>query len=330
MVDERMPLACTLVRGHDLGPSRYAPDGNLMQRTPTEPSDQPLVTVYIPTRNRAAMAVRAIDSVLSQDYPNVELIVIDDHSEDDTLAQLEAHPSRERFLLRSLPSPCGAPTARNLALELAQGDYITGMDDDDSLLPTRLSELLRCYRSGNWSCVASTYLERYGEKEIVRTHDTGIITYSAIRHYNKIGNQVLTETARLRAIGGFDTGLPAFQDYDTWIRLLERFGPAFKLRHATYVSYVSHQSHRITDDRERVRKGFAMFLQKHQGRFTPSHRRSMRLLEHAVTRSPLSLSAFLRNLNLGNYKMALPLLIKSNPLLRPLQLLLRARFHKSR
>lgn len=325
-----MLLACTLLRGDDLRLPLYATDDNLMQRTPTDASEQPLVTVYIPTRNRAAMVVRAIDSVLAQDYPNVELIVIDDHSQDDTVAQLEAHPSRERFILRSLPYPLGAQAARNLALELAQGRYITGMDDDDSLLPSRLSELLRCYRSGQWSCVASNYLERYGEKEIVRTHDTGIITYSAIRHYNKLGNQVLTETARLRAIGGFDTDLPAFQDYDTWIRLLERFGPAFKLRHATYVSYLSHQSHRITDNRERVREGFAMFLEKHQDRLTPSHQRSMRLLEHAVNRSPLTLCKLLRNLNAGNYKMALPLLIKSSPLLRPLKLLLRARFHNSR
>jgi glycosyltransferase involved in cell wall biosynthesis len=299
-----------------------------MQTTPMR--KQPLVTVYIPTRNRAAMVVRAVDSVLAQDYANLELIVIDDHSEDDTVTCLKRHPQRERFRLSSLPSPRGAPVARNLALELAQGEYITGMDDDDSMLPSRLSELLQCYRSGNWSCVASTYIEQYGDKEIVRTHDVGIIDYAAIRHYNKLGNQVLTETARLRAIGGFDPELPAFQDYDTWIRLLERFGPAFKLRHASYVAQVSHHADRITDDRERVRRAFAMFLQKHQHRLTPSHRRSMHLLQHAVDRSPLTTFEFIRYVNRGNYKMAVPLLIKSTPMLSPLKALLRARFRRLR
>lgn len=272
------------------------------------------------------MIIRAVDSVLAQDYPNVELIVVDDGSTDRTASLLDAHPARECFMVRSVPRPAGAPAARNLALDIASGQYITGMDDDDTMTSTRLSELMHCYQQGAWSCVASTYQDIYGTKAIIRRLDTGVIDYNAIRHYNKIGNQVLTSTERLRAIGGFDPSLPAFQDYDTWIRLLERFGPAFKLRDPSYVSYVTHSANRISDDHGKVRRGFALFLKKNRYRFTKAHRQSMLLLSRKVTRTPLTLREFAANVNIGNYKLALPLLINSNPSLKPIKRMLKLRF----
>jgi glycosyltransferase involved in cell wall biosynthesis len=290
----------------------------------------PLISVYIPTRNRASLLRRALDSVLLQDYPNVEILVIDDASTDDTESMLASHPKRDCFSVARMPEPSGAPAARNHAIARARGALITGMDDDDAFLPTRLSELLEQYLTGKWSCVASTCIERYAIGDIVRHVDTGIIDYDAIRHYNKIGNQVLTETSRLREIGGFDTRLPAFQDYDTWIRLIERFGPAFKLRRPTYLAYLSHDSNRISDDRDKVRRGFEMFVNKHEARLEPRHRRSMRLLSHAVEGTRLGPLEFARNVNNGNYKMAIPLLINSNPSLRHLKRAMRwLRFRRS-
>jgi len=291
-------------------------------------SVNPLITVYIPTRNRSRLLLRAVDSVLAQDYPNVELLIVDDASNDDTQALLNAHSERDHFIVFSLRRPHGASYARNVAINHANGIYITGMDDDDALTPTRLSELVRCYQAGTWSCVASTYQEIYESKVIVRRLETGVIDYESIRHYNKIGNQVLTSTERLRAIGGFDSALPAFQDYDTWIRLIDQFGPAYKLSNPSYLGYITHSENRISDDRTKVRLGFARFLKKHRHRLEPTHRKSMMLLSHKVKGTPITFSEFIHNVNLGNYKLAVPLFINSHGWLKPVKAILRLRFHK--
>lgn len=288
----------------------------------------PLITVYIPTKDRADMISAAVDSVLAQDYPRVEIIVVDDGSSDNTTAVLDAHPDRARFRVISLKTPLGAAAARNMAIDKAQGRYITGMDDDDSFTPTRLTHLVRSYQTGRWSCVASAFRERDGAKEIIRRTNTGVIDYEGMRHYNKLGNQVLTATSRLRAIGGFDTILPAFQDYDAWIRLVAQFGPAYKLREASYIVNLGHGSSRISDDRERVARAFDMFMEKHGDELSVRHQQSMHLLRRRIERSPISTGDFLRNVNFGNYKMAVPLLINSSRGLSLIKPILKARFRK--
>ncbi|MCV5275642.1 hypothetical protein OFC49_33450, partial [Escherichia coli] len=58
---------------------------------------------------------------------------------------------------------------------------------------------------------------------------TGVINLNSLLTKNYIGNQVLTKTSYLRSLSGFDVGFPALQDYDMWVRLVERYGEAYKL-----------------------------------------------------------------------------------------------------
>ena len=110
-------------------------------------ADSPLVSVYLPTRNRAEQLPRAIRSVLRQDCPNLELLVVDDASTDltsEVLARFAARDSRVRIFRQPVPS--GAPAARNRAIREARGEFLAGIDDDDLMLPTRLSSLLDAYQ----------------------------------------------------------------------------------------------------------------------------------------------------------------------------------------
>lgn len=90
-----------------------------------------LVTIYIPTKNRLDLLKRAIKSVRDQTYSNIELIVVDDGSKDGTREYLEKE--HEAGLLRAIfhQESLGACVARNAAIELSQGEFITGLDDDD-------------------------------------------------------------------------------------------------------------------------------------------------------------------------------------------------------
>lgn len=93
------------------------------------------VSVVIPTYSRAPLLCEAIDSVLSQDLDDMELIVIDDGSTDDTEERARAYGDRIRYYRQENK---GLSTARNRGIELANGEYIALLDDDDWFMPGKL------------------------------------------------------------------------------------------------------------------------------------------------------------------------------------------------
>jgi Glycosyl transferase family 2 len=99
----------------------------------------PLITVVLPTRNRAAMLPRAIASVQAQVYPNWELVIVDDESTDATPEVLEATDDPR---VRSLRVPHGGCcAARNAALDVAKGEIVAYLDDDNTMHPLWLKAL---------------------------------------------------------------------------------------------------------------------------------------------------------------------------------------------
>jgi glycosyltransferase involved in cell wall biosynthesis len=99
----------------------------------------PFISVIMPVYNREAWVGRAIDSVLSQTYPRLELLVVDDGSTDGTRRVLESYGSR---LTIFSATHAGAYRARNLALEHARGELIGFIDSDDVWYPDRLERQL--------------------------------------------------------------------------------------------------------------------------------------------------------------------------------------------
>lgn len=88
-----------------------------------------LVSVVVPTRNRADLVARAVGSVLDQSYGRFELIVVDDGSTDDTAETLAAIDDPRLRVVNT--EHCGQASARNTALDLARGDCVTYLDDDN-------------------------------------------------------------------------------------------------------------------------------------------------------------------------------------------------------
>src|SRR5262245_42948125 len=106
--------------------------------------NRPLLTAVIPTRNRARMVGEAVESALSQRNGEVEVIVVDDASTDDTVSVLERSFASRIRLLR-LPRRHGAGAARNVGLRVADGEFVAFLDDDDLWLPGKLDAELRVF-----------------------------------------------------------------------------------------------------------------------------------------------------------------------------------------
>jgi glycosyltransferase involved in cell wall biosynthesis len=205
-----------------------------------------LISIYLPTRNRAALLPRAIESVLSQTHRNLELIISDDGSTDLTQQVVSRYAQDDsRVLLISSTSRLGAPAARNRAISVARGRWITGIDDDDWMLPDRLEQLLNGF-DNRYSLICTGQILDFGcWSRAVRT-SARYVTLEDELYRDEVGTQMMTMTSRLREIGGFDEQLPAWQDYDLWVRLIERFGIAKRLARPTYVQSMSDDPYRIS------------------------------------------------------------------------------------
>src|SRR5215510_1882947 len=105
---------------------------------------RPLLSVVIPTRNRAHMVGEAVESALCQRNGEVQVIVVDDASTDDT-ANLLARSFASRIHVMRLPERRGAGAARNAGLRLATGELVAFLDDDDLWLAGKLDAELRVF-----------------------------------------------------------------------------------------------------------------------------------------------------------------------------------------
>lgn len=230
----------------------------------------PLVSVYIPTRNRAGLLARAVDSVLGQEYPNVELIIVDDCSTDDTAAYLKGLATRlPRVRCLRSEQQLGACASRNRAIAASTGTFITGLDDDDFFLPDHVSHFVakadRLSQSSTIALYPSDHRIKPGGKHRLNKRKPRVNQWDLIDG-NHVGNQVFTRLETLRYVGGFDERMAAWQDIDLWFRMLKEPGSHMECTGAaTYVFDASHGQGRISDrNHAKVVQAFEYFAQKHR------------------------------------------------------------------
>lgn len=234
-------------------------------------ADNPLVTVYMPTYNRASLLSRAIESVLSQTYSNFELIIVDDGSTDNTHDLLAAYAKQDNRITYYINEHNqGACVSRNKAIKKAQGKFITGLDDDDYFLPNRLESFVTAWSVREKDVIL--LFSRYGNlnkdssvsfsKPIFGCRGN-IITQGSLIENFYTGNQIFTTTSALKSIGMFDENMPMWQDFDCYYRLLS-LGLGQRVNKFTYIVDSSHTTTRISNgcDRE-VLKVFSYFKRKH-------------------------------------------------------------------
>ena len=188
----------------------------------------PIVSVVIPTHNRAHLLWRAIRSVQRQTFPDLEIIVVDDCSSDNTSEVMRTLDARQTKYIRHTERR-GGSAARNTGIETAKGEYIAFLDDDDEWLPDKLCRQISVFqRERGLGMVYSGYSEiNDHDKRTVRVYHprgSGCI-YKDVLRSNCIGttSTAVLKTECLRTLGGFDVSLPASQDWDLWIRVAREY-----------------------------------------------------------------------------------------------------------
>lgn len=183
----------------------------------------PLISVVIPTYNRAAVLLRAVDSVLKQSFKNFELIVVDDGSTDETKELLATFIDSENFLYFKHQNR-GVSCARNFGVERARGELICFLDSDDEWLPHKLEEQIQ-------------FLESHPEHQIVYGEELWVRNGKRVNQKNihkKSGGHIFKECVQQCLIApssvmlskklffemkGFDESFLVCEDYDLWLKI---------------------------------------------------------------------------------------------------------------
>jgi glycosyltransferase involved in cell wall biosynthesis len=287
-----------------------------------------LVSVYIPTKNRLPLLRRAITSVLAQTVRNIELIVVSDGCDDGTCEYVRSIDSDIRVRLIHNETSVGACRARNQALEISHGHFVTGLDDDDFFMPSRIENFLSAWenlasKNTKFSCLFDSRIVDEGPRVYV-ANTAAQITAEQIISSNDIGNQIFTTRERAVNAGMYDVNMPAWQDWEFWVRLLREFGPAISIQAKSYYMDVSHEFDRITlKSPDKIVRTAQLFYAKH---CTPRHLPAILTSLDGYAQVRLSLSDLfqlamdrrvklvLQKLRAGKYSMSLTSSIPPAPL----------------
>lgn len=220
----------TRIREMESSVDRYSSDvGRLfLENHNSILSNSELVSIIIPTYNRAHLIVESINSVLTQTYTNLEVIVVDDGSTDSTEELISAICD---IRLRYIRQPNrGRSNARNHALSLSNGKYITFLDSDDLYLPNKI-ELQVAYLKSHPG-VAMVYTsahcinnngEMLAQKYIASV--SGLI-YESIAFFIPVTvtlPTVMTYKNVMSHVGEFDENMHRFEDTDMWRRISKMY-----------------------------------------------------------------------------------------------------------
>lgn len=192
-------------------------------------SEMPLITLAIPSFNHAAYVRKCIESVIAQDYANIELIIIDDGSNDDSAAAIESllPECRARFVrfeFRCRPNK-GLAATLNEALAWAEGEYFAMLSSDDVLFPEKTSRLLACISGESGVAGAFSgceYVDSDGQLIGFENHPLAYFEFDDIlahRHCLQTPTQLL-RTSCLRGTGGYLEGV-FIEDWYMWLKLTE-------------------------------------------------------------------------------------------------------------
>ncbi|CAH1087226.1 glycosyltransferase family 2 protein [Candidatus Nitrotoga sp. 1052] len=186
---------------------------------------QPLVSVVLPTYKRAHLLAQAIRSVLDQTHANLELIVVDDNSPDDTAAVVQSFEDPRIRYVKNDPN-LKLPKTLNKGFSLARGDYLTWTSDDNLLAPMAIEKMVGELAAGDCDFVYADYWlfseQDANGRPLAPQHDRLPDTLQLDKG-NHIGACFMYTRKLYEGVGDYDPELFLVEDYDYFLRAARQF-----------------------------------------------------------------------------------------------------------
>ncbi|MDD5302643.1 MAG: glycosyltransferase [Elusimicrobia bacterium] len=230
---------------------------------------KPLVSVVIPSYNMAAFTPLTVESVLAQDYPAVEVIVVDDGSSDGSVEALRRFGGRIKVIEQK---NAGACAARNRGLKESRGEFIAFLDCDDLWEPSKLSECVAALRARPEAVMVHSlayWIDAAGKifgPPSFKAKPSGRV-FDALSRGNFVVNSTpLSRTEAVRAAGGWDEAIFTTADWDMWLRLAKSGEIAFIPRILARTRVASYYNARNI---EKTKREWIYVLDKHKADLAP-------------------------------------------------------------
>lgn len=187
-----------------------------------------MISVIIPTYERYDLVLKSIDSVVSQTYPEVEIIVVDDCSKDERYSQLR---SDERIKYIRVESRLGYPgKVRNVGAKISSGEWLSFLDDDDMWEPIKLERQMMFSDSYNFICCDALIDNSRYTMEVYKSFwfnnnptNTFELDYTILSRHNVIINSsILIKKDLFESVGGYDENHRNGEDHVTWMKILQK------------------------------------------------------------------------------------------------------------
>lgn len=232
-----------------------------------------MVSIIIPTYNRAGIIVKTLDSIKNQTITNWECLVVDDASSDNIQEVIEKYSSQDdRFRYLKNQHSKGAPGARNTGIEHAVGDYVILFDSDNRMHPDCLDKMMICLKDGHdvctcwsdvidsetgvsvgafkWVCEGNIHDELF-EGKCYADNNSSLIRRSLLLEYP------------------LDEKVPAYQEWDTHIRISN------KAKYVTckelLVDYLRGGADAISSSNKKAILGYLYILSKYKDEWINKH-----------------------------------------------------------
>jgi len=198
------------------------------------------VSVIIPTYNRSALLRKAIDSVLSQTHVNLELVIVDDGSDDDTGDLIGRYIQQSTARIVAVHQENKGPAAaRNLGIVASCAEYIAFLDSDDWLHPDKISRQLTLMEGDDNCLISHTQEIWYRNGKVLNQKnkhrkESGFIFHRCLDLCAVSMSTVMLKRELIEQVGMFDEDLPCCEDYDYWLRVSAQFPFLFADESLTY------------------------------------------------------------------------------------------------
>lgn len=237
-----------------------------------EPQSYVLVSVVVPSYNRAHLICDALDSICLQTHRPIEVVVVDDGSEDDTEAVVadwtKAHTNSEFTLLYLSQPNLGGNAARNTGIKSAKGEFIGFLDSDDcwheTKLEKQLASMAMSVKNGAVYCGVQHIDFLTGKQlEPTKRHypEGELLEQLIVKDVTAPTSTYLVKKEVFDNVGLFDESLAARQDWDMWIRISTCYEIGVVAQ--PLVDFREHQGPRTSSDPQREIKAYARIMQKY-------------------------------------------------------------------
>jgi glycosyltransferase involved in cell wall biosynthesis len=248
-----------------------------------EAASTPLVSVVITTYNRPSYLRKAVESVLDQTYDEIELVVVDDHSNtpaSEAVAGVDVESISAFHCVRHEENR-GANAARNTGIRTASGEYIAFLDDDDRWKPEKVERQVRTFESAGESVgVVYTGIESIraeGRKTSIPPAVERDMTRVLLCR-NVVGTMsVVMVRADIAKATPLDERFPAWADLEWYINLSRKTGFERIAEPLVVYDFTSHD--RLSDDFEKKRDSYELFIERFEpvaAEYGPVFQRKMR------------------------------------------------------